>query len=102
MNKKLIWVLATIGILANLFDAVTTFIALHYPHIYEVNRFMAFFFESYPVLGYSLKLVLGTWIFLPFKYCPYHYVKDKRLIIIAWVIIIFMFIRVGVNNILLI
>ena len=102
MNKKLIWVLATIGILANLFDAVTTFIALHYPYIYEVNRFMAFFFESYPVLGYSLKLVLGTWIFLPLRYCPYSFGKDKKWVIIAWIILIFTYLRVGIKNILLI
>lgn len=99
MNK--IWIIAVVGIAANLFDAVTTFIALQYPHIYEVNPFMAFFF-LYPFLGYSLKLVLGTWIFLPFKYCPYYYVKDKRLIVVAWIIVIFMFVRVGINNILLI
>ena len=64
----LIWTLAIAAIIANLADAVTTFIALQYFSLAEFNPLMAFLY-GYPLIGYPLKLGI-TWVLLPLPYCP--------------------------------
>lgn len=107
-NKSL-WAISIIGIIANLFDLITTYLALKIPTVYEANPFMAILF-SYPLIGYPFKLIVGTWIFLPIKYTFYHLMVLKLrnnplwsninliLLLIAWSIGIYYFFKVGFIN----
>ena len=114
LNKKMIWFIATIGIISNLFDAVTTFIALNYFGKYEINPFMKFFFD-YPLIGYPLKIILGTIIFIPLSTYFFDYLQNNKLkinekarkiilLILIFILffIIYKFIWLGINNILVI
>ena len=108
---KIIWIIAVIGIISNLFDGVTTYIALQNPHNYENNSYMRFFLEN-PFLGYSLKLILGTWVFLPLKYTPYWFIiefekehKSKSVqslslifLVFIWIYTIYIFTKAALNN----
>jgi uncharacterized membrane protein len=105
--RRFIWFVAGVGIFFNFLDALSTFVALTYFGLVEANPFMAVLFSA-PWLGYPVKLVVGTWIFLPLKYCPAYYSfnnSDKRnhLIMLAgWILAIGLFVKVSVGNILLI
>lgn len=99
--RKVILILAVIGILANLFDLLTTFFALQSGHGYESNPFMRFLFQ-YPLLGYAIKLIFGAWIFLPLSCCAYGVFNKLKVklkwLVFAWVVLILVYIWVGVNN----
>lgn len=102
-------ILAIIGILANFSDMLTTFYAINFLNSYEANPVMAFLF-SYPLIGYPLKAIIGTWIFLPFKYCPRYFIlycsKEGTLakkilqvmIILVMLFMIYIFFSVSLNN----
>ena len=67
-KRTFIWMLSFAAIIANLADALTTFIALTYFGLAELNPLMAFLY-GYPLIGYPLKLGI-TWVLLPLPYCP--------------------------------
>ena len=72
-----IWTLAIIAVIANLADAVTTFIALQYFSLAEFNPLMAFFYH-YPFIGYPLKIIGVTWFLLPLPYCPLYKALNQK------------------------
>ena len=97
-----IWTLAIIAVIANLADALTTFIAIHYFNLAEANKVMAFFYH-YPFIGYPLKILLGLWLFLPLPYCWYAWAKKKyttRTILIIWSIAASVFLLLAISNLL--
>ena len=112
-NKKFIWIVSIIGIISNLFDAVTTFIALNYFDKFEINPYMRFFF-NYPLIGYPLKIFLGTIIFIPLSTYFFDYLQNNKkinkkarkliflILIFVLSFIIYKFIWLGINNILVI
>ncbi len=73
---KTITTISIYGIIANLLDTATTFIALNMGKT-EANPLLDYLFGTHPVIGYSVKLIAGTWIFLPTKYSPYGLIESR-------------------------
>lgn len=102
-KRAFIWTLASAAIVANLADAMTTFIALTYFGLGELNPLMAFLY-NYPMIGYPIKLVVVTWFLLPLPYCPvykafYNENKWVRWVGISGLIFaIVVFTSLAVNN----
>jgi hypothetical protein len=84
-RRTLIWTLATAAIIANLADALTTFIALTYFELGELNPVMAFLYQS-PV-GYFIKLVVVSWFLLPLPYCPLYKTFNHKNRYMQWAVI---------------
>lgn len=97
-----IWILSILGIITNLSDLITTYIALKNTNSFEYNKFLRFLFNKLGDWTYLIKLIFGTWIFLPLKYCPAYYVPANLLIYlwVLWGALIIFFIYCTINNIL--
>lgn len=112
---KIILILTIVLILANLFDAITTYFALQKEGLHEGRAVMKFLLEKLGFWAYIIK-ISASYFFLPFRYCPMHYpinnaFKSKHpstriftitLVIGLYLFLIWYFLRIGLENLMFI
>lgn len=107
-RKRAVLTLSVLGILANLFDLVTTTVMQQQGSFTELNPLLALLLSYNPTVAYLFKLVIGTWLFLPLRYCPAYYAlhaekKSVRVFVVSALVTLFvLFVALGINNLLLI
>src|SRR3989344_2299635 len=110
MNSKipepktwLIWPISVIAIIANLTDAISTYLSLSSGKGYEVNNFMAPLYENFPIWGYFLKILLGSYIVWVGRYSIYQLIKPpyKWMMLIVYIFLIILLLKVSWGNFIL-
>jgi hypothetical protein len=109
---KVLFYLSIILIIANLLDALTTYLALPLAHTYEANPSMAWLLNNFGLFGYVIKL-LFTYLVLQVKYCPLYYTfnfmirKSSEMIkdigffiyVLFYLFMTYLFLKVSLENI---
>ena len=106
---KAMLVIAIILSIANILDALTTFVGLHLPYVYETNGYFNAFLIYFGNWAYIVKILLVTLI-LPIPYLPIYYLikniikhdglRFVFLVIYVWITMVFTY--CWINNIFII
>lgn len=102
MNKRFIWTLAIIAIIANILDFLTTIIALGMGKR-ESNPIMAYLISIDPWLFSLVKLIVVIYFVLPMKYSPIGFLINKKSVwenvaVILLIFLITYFSLLGISN----
>ena len=76
---KILFILGTIVIIGNLGDMVTTYFALHVPHTYEANPYMAHIIGNFGWIPFIFIKGLFCFFFFPIRFSPLYWVVGFSL-----------------------